>query len=172
MKKTKNEIKNYCKNCEAWCCYDGVYLTDEDIDNINFAIKLDNEFFNFLPEKYITVGSWKDISGKKTEVKEKHYLNENYPKHFNQTTCVFLINNKCMLEEFARIRGEDPWKYKPKTCSIFPLQKCANGKGYNLPNLVGDNLIFDDYDGFISKLPCFNCSKSKFKKEFKFIKNT
>ncbi len=38
-----NKITNYCKNCDAWCCYDGVYLTDEDMQTITQAVENNKE---------------------------------------------------------------------------------------------------------------------------------
>lgn len=78
-----NKITNYCKNCDAWCCYDGVYLTDEDVQTITQAVENNKEFFDFLPADYIVYGEWQGkVAGQKTNVKEKTY-DKDFPKHFN-----------------------------------------------------------------------------------------
>lgn len=165
-----NKITNYCKNCDAWCCYDGVYLTDEDVQTITQAVENNKEFFDFLPADYIVYGEWQGkVAGQKTNVKEKTY-DKDFPKHFNQTTCVFLKANKCMLEEFAVLNNEPHWKYKPTTCCVFPLQKTSNK--YVEPQSVNDSCnLGDEYPGFVSFLPCYRFKIDKFNKEIEFIQS-
>lgn len=162
-----NEITNYCKNCDAWCCYDGVYLTDDDISKITKVVENNKDFFGFLPTDYIVYGEWEgQTAGQKTNVKEKFY-SKNYPKHFNQTACVFLNGNKCMLEEFAVLNNQPNWKYKPKRCCTFPLQKRDNN--FVEPHLVEDDCnLGDKYPGFVSYLPCYKLNIDKFNKEVEF----
>jgi len=166
-----NKRVNYCKNCEAWCCYDGVYLTDDDEEKIKQVVENNKEFFSFLPDEYIVLGEWEGkVSGIKTNVKPKKYKSKDYPKHFNKTCCVFLIENKCMLEEFAIQKGEDRWKYKPRTCCLFPLQK-KNDK-YVIPSKVEDDCnLGEKYPGFVSCCPCYNLKENEFEKEISYLKN-
>ena len=170
--KNINKIENYCKGCEAWCCYDGVYLKEDDELRIRDVVENNKEFFSFLPKDYIVYGKWENLmEGKKTNTKPKKYKNPNYPKHFNQTTCVFCENNKCMLQEFAIKNGENGWKYKPKTCCSFPLQK-RDGEYYE-PNAVDDNCnIGEKYPGYVSFLPCYNLKKEDLKTEFDYTKKS
>ena len=171
-KKSINKIGNYCKNCEAWCCYDGVYLKEDDERRIREVVENNKEFFSFLPKDYIVYGKWENLmEGKKTNTKPKKYNNSNYPKHFNQTTCVFCVDNKCMLQEFAISNGESGWKYKPKTCCSFPLQK-KEGKYYE-PNAVDDYCnIGEKYPGYVSFLPCYNLKKKDLNAEFEYTKKS
>ncbi len=164
----KNKIVNFCKNCEAWCCYDGVYLTEEDEKKIKTVVENNKDFFSFIPNNYIVDGNWENLfNGRKTNVKPKNYKNNGYPKHFNQTTCVFSVNNKCMLQEFAIEKGEEEWKYKPFTCCTFPLQK-RDGKFF-APSEVEDNCnIGEKYPGYVSFLPCYNLKKVDLNKEIEF----
>lgn len=165
-----NKIVNYCKNCDAWCCYDGVYLTKEDEIKINNLVKQNKEFFLFLPKDYIVLGEWEGyVSGNKTNVKPKEYKSKDYPKHFNKTCCVFLKDNKCMLEEFAVKNGEDRWKYKPRTCCIFPLQKKDNE--YVIPSSVEDDCnIGEKYPGFVSLCTCYKLKEDNFNNEQEYLK--
>ena len=167
-----NKIKNFCANCEAWCCYDGVYLTKQDELKINKVVLNNKTFFSFLPPDYIVDGSWEGImSGRKTNVKPKQYKLKNYPKHFNNTCCVFLVDNKCMLEEFAVKNNEQPWKYKPHTCCLFPLQK--HGKGYVIPSKTADSCnIGEHYPGYVSCLPCYKLTETDLQKEIEFANRT
>lgn len=166
-----NKVNNFCKDCEAWCCYDGVYLSPEDEERIKTAVASDVKFFSFLPQDYIVESCWENkIAGRKTNVKDKKYQSKNFPKHFNQTCCVFLKDNKCMLEEFAIQKNEDRWEYKPKTCCIFPLQE--HDDQYVLPASVQDDCnLGEKYPGFVSCLPCYKLQKAKFQTEFDYINN-
>jgi len=42
-----NNVNNYCKNCDARCCYDGVYLSEIDEKKINDVVSKNKEFFSF-----------------------------------------------------------------------------------------------------------------------------
>lgn len=163
-----NEVNNFCKNCEAWCCYDGVYLSPDDKKKIVKVVENNKEFFSFLPEDYIVYSHWEDLmKGEKTNIKPKKYSSKNYPKHFNQTTCVFCLDNKCMLQDFAIKNNKSPWEYKPATCCTFPLQK-RQGKYYK-PSAVEDNCnIGKKYPGYISFLPCYKIKEEDLKSEFEY----
>lgn len=167
-----NKIYNFCANCEAWCCYDGVYLTKQDELKIKQAILKDKDFFSFLPSNFIVEGNWEGIvSGRKTNVKQKQYKSKNYPKHFNNTCCVFLVDNKCMLEEFAVKNNEPSWKYKPQTCCLFPLQN-SDGK-YVIPSKTKDVCnVGEHYPGYVSCLPCYNLRDVDLQKEIEFANKT
>ena len=142
--------------CKGMCCYDGVYLSEDDIKKINECIdKYPNEFEN---KDYIEVSDWKDYKGmKKTKAIQLTRYREDYPKHFEQTRCIFQNEEtgKCLLQEVAIKNNEDGWKYKPLTCCGFPLRK-INGKVELIKNKEDDPSIYDDYDGYVSCLPCFN----------------
>lgn len=172
MTREKNKVNNFCKNCEAWCCYDGVYLTEEDELKIKDVVEHNKEYFKFLPDNYVIDGNWENvISGRKTNVKPKIYKTKGFPKHFNQTTCVFCVNNKCMLQEFAVKNNEPAWKYKPFPCCVFPLQK--RDKIYYAPSAVGDDCdIGAKYPGYVSFLPCYKLKKEDLKSEFEHTKNS
>lgn len=142
-------------NCKGMCCYDGVYLSEKDIQNIDECInKYSNEF---IDKEYIEISDWKDYKGlKKTKaIQLKKYRND-YPKHFTQTRCFFQNEDtgKCKLQEIALEHGEDKWKYKPLSCCSFPLRK-RNNKIELLEQKENDPNIYEDYDGYESCLPCF-----------------
>lgn len=166
-----NERVNYCKNCDAWCCYDGVYLTKNDEEKIKQVVENNKEFFCFLPDDFIVLGEWEgQVSGNKTNVKPKVYKSKDYPKHFNRTCCVFLSDNKCTLEEFAIQEGENRWKYKPRTCCIFPLQ--LNNDKYVVPSKVEDDCnLGEKYPGFVSFCPCYKLKEKEFQNEINYLKN-
>lgn len=163
-----DERENYCRNCEAWCCYDGVYLTEDDEDKIKNVVGKNSAFFDFLPKDFIIDGVWENVvRGRKTNTKPKQY-SKDFPKHFTKTTCVFLKDNICMLEVFAVKNNEKPWTYKPTTCCTFPLQK--KGGEYVAPHSVEDRCnLGEKYPGFVSFLPCYKLNMNNFSKEREFI---
>ena len=166
----KNVISNFCKDCEAWCCYDGVFLTADDEKKIKKVVEENKDFFSFLPEDYIVDGNWENIMvGRKTNTKPKKYKSKKYPKHFNQTTCVFSVDNKCMLQELAVRKNKKEWEYKPFTCCLFPLQK--REEKYFEPSAVDDNCnIGEKYPGYVSFLPCHKLKKEELKDEIDYVK--
>jgi len=144
------------KKCEAVCCYDGAYLTNEDEDKIHRAVKENPDFFKTLPTEYITDGNWENtVTGRKTAVKDHQYKNEIAP-HFNQTRCVFTDDKGlCLLQSLAILQNLHPWSYKPMTCWMFPLDKDKDGNLIPPPSRENDPCnISDDYPGFTSFTPC------------------
>ncbi len=111
------------RTCEARCCYDGVYLEDDDIVRINEALALDREYFCDVPEDWLTSGTWNGESGPKTAVRPHEYASPDFPAHFNHTRCVFAAaDGACTLQSFAIERNQDPWAFKPLGCSLHPLR--------------------------------------------------
>ena len=156
--------------CHGICCYDGVYLSDEDIYKIDECIaKYPEEFIN---TDYLEISNWKDYRGlKKTKAVALINKREDYPKHFTQTRCFFQNEETglCKLQEVALKYGEDKWKYKPLSCKTFPLRK-RNNRIELLDKKENDPNIYDDYFGYESCLPCFNKIKiSELKEEYELL---
>ena len=109
--------------CEARCCYDGVYLKDGEPERIRSAVASDPEFFAHLPESFIVHGEWAGEPGVKTAVRPHTFHSPDFPEHFNQTRCVFAFaDGACSLQAFAASQGDDPWKYKPRGCWMYPFR--------------------------------------------------
>ena len=70
--------------CRGMCCYDGVYLSDDDIKTIDECI---NKYPDEFKEKdYLEISNWKDYKGlKKTKAVALKNIRDDYPKHFTQT---------------------------------------------------------------------------------------
>ncbi len=165
--------------CEARCCYDGVYLTDEDIQKVNKAVNSDKKFFQHLPKDYIVLSEWDSKPGYKTNVRTYEYNSPDFPNHFNKTRCVFAFENgACSLQEFSIINDLDPWEFKPIACSIHPI-RVKNGLSKNPTKLSekDDNDIGLNYPGYSIFTPCGqerNNGKSYnkvFKKELTKVKD-
>lgn len=114
-----------CSLCEAFCCYDGVYIDEEEEERIKEFVNEYRDKFTHLPEEFIVDGNWRDIVvGRKTATKPHIYQEEEYPNHFEQTRCVFVLpNNECSLQRVATDLDYHPWKFKPKSCWMFPIRK-------------------------------------------------
>src|SRR4029077_11189810 len=82
--------------CHGMCCYDGVYLHDDEAALIPELAELNHDIFLKigvpLPDKPVIEGEWRGkLMGPKTAVMYHPFLNKlpNYPKHFQNTSCVF-----------------------------------------------------------------------------------
>jgi hypothetical protein len=74
-----------------------------------------------------------------------------YPGHFEETACVFLLDDgRCGLQVLAGIDGKHPWYYKP--CWLLPIKIFDNE--IHLYDYSTDPFRFPDYDGFISRTRC------------------
>ena len=156
-----------CLDCEAKCCYDGVYLrTNEEADRIKELIEKFPEDFTIIPEDYIIKGTWPGMEDmKKTNVKVHQYKCSDYPKHFNETTCVFTMDNgECLLQRIATDHGLHPWFAKPTACWLFPIRGFSQNDGEIIPPLdIGEkdpDYVDESYPGYASFLPCGKAKKS------------
>ena len=151
--------------CRGTCCHDGVYLGPEEAEGLRRLVEESREDLEAigldLPEQVVVYGSWKDsFSGPKTAVRHepKHGLVADYPPHFPETACVFLLPDaRCGLQALAMQRGLPPWFYKPLTCWMHPL--AIESIDEETPVLVlhdeaNDPQRYPDYDGFSSRTHC------------------
>jgi len=143
--------------CEGMCCYDGVYLSDDDEWRIREALASEPEAFRSLPPSYITEGSWRGIrAGRKTEVRAHNYKNPEFPRHFTRTRCVFALEDaRCSLQVLAERQGKHKWTYKPKACWMHPLRERASGL-VPPPERPEDDpdRIDDSYPGYTAYTEC------------------
>jgi Fe-S-cluster containining protein len=153
-----------CSSCEAFCCYDGAYIHEEEEKRIKAFVREHRDKFPHLPEEFIVDGNWRNlVSGRKTATKPHTYRKEGYPAHFEQTRCVFVLpNNECSLQRVATDLDYHPWKVKPRTCWMFPIRKGVNGEIKAPPkqNEPDDYYVDETYPGYIKYLPCGNDTKS------------
>ncbi len=151
--------------CAGTCCHDGVYLGPEEAGAVRRIVeesRVELEGMGLgLPEQVVVYGSWQDaVSGPKTAVRHqpKHGVVEDYPAHFPETACVFLLADaRCALQALATRRGLPPWYYKPVTCWMHPLS--IEGIDEDRPVLTlhdeeNDPQRFPGYDGFVCRTPC------------------
>lgn len=151
--------------CRGTCCHDGVYLSSEEANVIRELVEgsrdeLEEIGLN-LPEKVVVFGKWRDItSGPKTATRPEpmHEKVEEYPEHFEDTNCVFLLlDARCGLQVLAENRGLHPWFYKPMTCWLHPLSIGTGANGMSEVRLYdekSDPQRYEDYDGFVCGTHC------------------
>lgn len=94
------------EQCQGMCCYDGVYLNEEEAARIQALAEQEADFFRTigldLRARVVVDGEWRGvIAGKKTAVKPDN-LSERvpgFPKHFGNMACVFHLNDgRCGLQ--------------------------------------------------------------------------
>ncbi len=151
--------------CRGACCHDGVYLDRDEVGVLGSVIDRHRSDIIALgadlPESPIVHGEWRGVvSGPKTATRPEPMAEraEDYPTHFPDTACVFLLADaRCALQQLAVDQGLDPWHYKPATCWLHPLSIDQPDDGtvwLTLHDRDTDPQRFPDYDGFASRTAC------------------
>ena len=151
--------------CRGTCCHDGVYLSGEEADVVRKLVLSERETLRQLggelPSRVVVYGKFRDLaSGPKTAVRPSpmRQLVEDYPAHFEETNCVFLLSDsRCVLQALAIEKQVDPWFYKPFTCWIHPLSFTKTSAGEDLLTIYGrenDPHCVEGYNGFSSQTHC------------------
>ena len=144
------------QKCKGFCCYDGVYITDEEEKRLRKIICNHPDYFNLPVDDYFVNGNWHNrVKGRKTATKNFSYP-DNFPKHFSQTKCIFSDSEGlCAFQKLAIKEKKHPWTYKPLACCLFPLIE-KNGKLIPPPNKgqTDDYYIDENYPGFVNCLYC------------------
>jgi hypothetical protein len=153
-------------HCRGMCCYDGVYVSDDEAEVIQALATREGEFFRAqgleLPEQVIVDGEWEGVvAGKKTAVVSHPFSREvpGFPKHFNDTACVFHMDDgRCALQVLSEAHGRHPWYYKPLTCWLHPIS-IAPGEGGQgavvlLESVESDPYRVPGYDGYAAYTFC------------------
>ncbi len=145
--------------CKATCCYDGVYVSDEEAGYIQGVVR---EHFSDLMDADDVIISKEGVRKTATRLAEDGELADDFPNHFAKTRCVFLDHQGyCELQKLAIQQKVDPWKHKPLTCWIHPLVLVPAGKWEDRPVLTIVNAENDpqksgSYAGYAS---CTHCGR-------------
>lgn len=149
-----------CAGCEAKCCYDGVYLSEDDEKRIIHLVTTYPDEFADLPSDFIVEGNWPGLEDeKKTAVVEHEYKCSDYPTHFEKTRCIFANNEGyCRLQRVATDHQLHPWNAKPRACWSFPIGGIRQGKILAPPKSMAEdpNNMGPEYPGYVS---CLECAK-------------
>jgi hypothetical protein len=144
-------------NCQALCCYDGVYLSKGEANLVQCVVEKFPKCFKHLSGECVTYGEWRDgTKGLKTSIRPFEYTILDFPRHFNSTRCVFAREDHlCSLEVAARSAGLHRWTFKPLACWLFPLRlKDSQLVPPPLPDSRDPDYIDEAYPGFVTFLPC------------------
>jgi hypothetical protein len=164
-------------SCHGMCCYNGVHVNQETAEVIQRVVEKEADFFKNLgldlpteaiidDEQYeelpVSKNEWEGLcSVKKTALKEKPFssLINDYPSHFQNTACVFLLDDsRCGLQELSKAKGLHPWYYKPFTCWLFPILIAPgeNQPQISLPSPETEPWYLPEYDfdGYFTKAFC------------------
>ena len=112
--------------CRATCCYDGVYLSEEESEGIKTLVSEHRQRFVeyglFLPDAPIISARGGRSLKTATREAEVGELAEDFPLHFPQTRCVFLDQQgRCGIQTVSVEQGREAWFDKPLTCWIHPI---------------------------------------------------
>ena len=153
-------------NCKATCCYDGVYLSEEEAEGITELLKKHSERFAdyglLLPDKCIISERGGKSLKTATRSAELGELAVDFPEHFPKTRCVFLDKQgRCGIQRLSQDLGRGPWFDKPITCWLHPISvKSATSNSsrpeLTLYNQVNDPQRAEGYPGFVS---CTHCGR-------------
>jgi len=145
--------------CRGMCCYDGASVDEETGAQIQkLAAERRSTFAAMgldLPETVIERSEWNGAVGTKTKVRSFPFrsLVKDYPEHFNDTACVFLLDDgRCGLQILSEQEGRHPWYYKPFTCWLQPIK--LSDSGIRLYDETSDPNKLPHYDGFVIRTLC------------------
>lgn len=154
------------ERCRATCCYDGVYLSEEEAEGIKLLLA-DNisEFDRFglsvSDESIISVRGGRSLKTA-TRAAELGELADDFPKHFPKTRCVFLDRQgRCGIQRLSMAQKREPWYDKPLTCWIHPIVILPAGRERSRPVVTlvtteNDPQKSEGYPGFAS---CTHCGR-------------
>jgi len=141
------------------CCYGGVSVDDSTAAVLQeLSIDRASDFREMgldLHQQVVEATEWKGTPANITALKLRPFrsLVSNYPAHFEETACIFLMDDaRCGLQILANRDGKHPWYYKPFSCWLLPI-KIWNSE-IRLFDLSSDPFKFSNYDGFISRSCC------------------
>jgi len=151
-------------HCRATCCYDGVYLGDEEVEIVQeLSKRLKGRGYGLDLTEDVVVSA-RGGKAMKTAVRKAQAgeLAVDFPAHFKKTRCVFLDRQgRCGLQRLAIEKGFGSWDLKPLTCWIHPIV-ILPPKGDRLVSLItleraeNDSQAAGDYLGYGS---CTHCGR-------------
>jgi hypothetical protein len=144
------------RQCEARCCYDGVYLQGGEELKLRELVAREPVLRGRLPAEFIVDGYWDgELLGRKTATRPHDYRSPDFPAHFARTRCVFAdAAGFCELQKLALAQGLHPWAYKPTTCWMFPLQDDSGVPAAPVASPADDPYATESYPGYANFVPC------------------
>lgn len=154
------------ERCRATCCYDGVYLSEEESLGVqqlltDYPAEFDSYGLTLPSDPIISTRGGRALKTA-TRVAEEGELAEDFPDHFPKTRCVFLDRQgRCGIQCLSMELGRKPWFDKPLTCWIHPIVILPTGRARPRPIVTlvspeNDPQKADGYPGFAS---CTHCGR-------------
>lgn len=143
--------------CEARCCYDGIYLSDGEDELIMELVEACPDLFPPLPQPPIIYSEWgESVKGNKTATVPFVHADPDYPPHFTPTRCAFLTNDhRCSLQTASVKLGFHKWTFKPRGCWGFPLHyRQPVIMPPPLPDEPDPDYVDDSYPGYVKFTVC------------------
>lgn len=156
------------ERCSATCCYDGVYLSEEEASVVTeLGEQFRQTFVDYglkLPEQLVV--SARGGRALKTAVRsaEAGELARDFPEHFKKSRCVFLDTlGRCGLQRLSMEQELGDWFLKPLTCWIHPIVILPETRERPRPvitivNRENDPQKAAGYPGFAS---CTHCGREE-----------
>ena len=149
-------------SCQGMCCYDGVYVNQEEEQVLTRLAKEKSEFFQRVgakvPEEPVVDAIWRGaLNGRKTAVAPRNFNEQisEFPSHFDNTACVFLTpEGRCSLQMLAEEEKLNRWHYKPTVCVAHPIHLSTKDNTIYLPDEATDPNMLSDYPGYTSVTQC------------------
>lgn len=150
--------------CKATCCYDGVYLGNDEVGIVReLAEEVRGRDYELdLPEEVVVEA--RGGRAMKTAVRDARVgeLAVDFPGHFAETRCVFLDGEgRCGLQRLAVDKGFGAWDLKPLTCWIHPIVILPAGRGRDLPLITLERAGADSQKkaGYVGYGSCTHCGR-------------
>jgi hypothetical protein len=145
--------------CRGMCCYDGASVDKATAEKIQEIADDNRHRFSAmglnLPHDVVESNEWNGVVGLKTTTRSfpfRSYV-EDFPKHFNETACVFLLDDgRCGLQVLSEQDGKHRWFYKPLTCWLQPIK--LTNTAIRLYDQDSDPNRLPGYDGFVIRTCC------------------
>ncbi len=156
------------ERCRATCCYDGVYLSDEEARGLKeLTRKNRGRFIRYgleLPEEVVIAA--RGGGARKTAIREADAveLADDYPAHFAKTRCVFLDKlGRCGIQRMNIENYQHPWRDKPLTCWIHPIVILPPNRerSRSLVTLVSSQNDPQKRPGYAGFASCTHCGRSE-----------
>jgi hypothetical protein len=155
----QRKLKPCALSCSGMCCYDGASVDKKMGEQIQGLARERRHSFRemglHLPATAVETNNWNGVVGWKTATRPFPFRLRvaDYPAHFNETACVFLLTDgRCGLQILAQQEGKHPWYYKPFTCWLQPIK--LSDSAIRLYDEASDPNKIPNYDGFVVRTHC------------------
>ena len=151
------------EQCRGNCCYDGIFIDAGTAESLRALVAENRDFFESLglemPKEVVVQGEWRgQYHGLKTALRQQGFskMIEDYPPHFEDTACVFLVEDgRCSLQVLAERDGRHRWFYKPEGCWLHPIRVTKAEEGaLVLHDEATEPYSYPDYPAFTTATFC------------------